>query len=166
MQLKKSDKREIAIGLQCADWGGGGLRRVGWGTEREGDGFTCFDEGHVTARMLQARLNFVNCCEMNNGCKVVAIWGQDWIFRFVFPCSLSFSFSTLITHPIWTATLVYVALLWPYVRILFDTAQHASWRLACSLQSPPLPKAKNVRTYSLLPPSWVELYSSPDGRGR
>ena len=32
---------------------------MGQGERR--DGSTCFDEGHVTVRMFQARLNFVNC---------------------------------------------------------------------------------------------------------
>jgi len=59
LQLKKSDRRVIDIGLVCEDRVGRRGGRVGQGERR--DGFTCSDEGHVAVRMLQARLNFVNC---------------------------------------------------------------------------------------------------------
>ena len=48
-----------------------------WGKEREGMGLPVWDEGHLTVRMLQARLKLLELCKMSKGSKVVAISGQD-----------------------------------------------------------------------------------------
>lgn len=57
---------------------GGGEGR-GRKSERR-DGFTCFNEGHVSVRMLQTRLNFVNSAKRAALARSLAISGQDLIF--------------------------------------------------------------------------------------
>jgi hypothetical protein len=55
LQLKKSDRREIPRKLEMK------VIEGVLGAERERrDGFTCFNEGHASMRMLEGRLNFVN----------------------------------------------------------------------------------------------------------
>lgn len=92
MQLKKSDKREIAIGLLREDDGQGG-----WSGARREEGWVyLFRRRSLYCAHAPSKVKLRELCKMSKGSKVVTISGQDLSSDscpFVLPYSLSLSLS-------------------------------------------------------------------------